>query len=106
MDMARFVDTMQFVEDYSAYLNHLLKRCQYYVNWANSGHTTVENVTSCYSDAMMLLFKENHTKIEQRNQMTINAVQPRRDMRGQRAIQVRIMDRRTSRNGFTMTMWI
>ena len=77
-DMAQYVDTMTYIEDYSSYLNHLLKRGQYYVNWANSGHTSTENITACYSDAMELLFAGNQSeRAEFRKQKlpTINEIQ-------------------------------
>ena len=70
-DMTKFVDTMIYIEDYSAYLNHFLK---YYVNWSNSGHTNTENISSCYSDAMVSLFKENGSEIK--SQPIINDVEP------------------------------
>ena len=52
----------------------MLKRCQYFVNWSNSGHTNTENISSCYSDAMVSLFKENGSEIK--SQPISNAVEP------------------------------
>ncbi len=73
VDMARYVDIMVDLSDYSAFLNYMLKRCQYYVNWSSSDHFSAEDVTSCYSDAMMEL--RNDKSAETRTKTVINAVQ-------------------------------
>ena len=79
-DMAHFVDTMHYIEDYSAFLNHLLKRSQHYVNWANSGHTSTDNITACYSDALEAMFRdqnrENHAVIKKPIINEVQYVQP------------------------------
>lgn len=74
VDMARYVDTMINLSDYGAFLNHMLKRCQYYVNWANSDHFSSENISSCYSDALLELRKKSGlTEVETKT--VINVVQ-------------------------------
>jgi hypothetical protein len=65
-DMANFVETMHYLEDYSAFLTYLIRRGQHYVSWARSGHISPENVTSCYSQAMEGLKLEESKEVRSR----------------------------------------
>ena len=52
----------------------MLKHCQYYVNWVNSGHTNVANISACYSTSMLICAKDNGSEIKEHT--VINAVEP------------------------------
>ncbi len=73
-NMAGFVNKMVYIEDYCSYLSHMLKHCQYYVNWVNSGHTNVANISACYSTLMLICAKDNGSEIKEHT--VINAVEP------------------------------
>ena len=59
MDMANYVESMQFLDDYNAYLNKLINLGQRYVNWDGSGHISKENLSACYSQAMEMFLPKN-----------------------------------------------
>jgi len=52
VDMANYIDTMQFLDDYNAFLHKLVSQGQRYLNWDGSGHISRENLSSCHSQAM------------------------------------------------------
>jgi hypothetical protein len=65
-DMANFVESMHYLEDYSSFLTYLIRRGQHYISWARSGHISPENVTSCYSQAMEGLKLEESREVKSR----------------------------------------
>ena len=65
-DMANFIESMHYLEDYSAFLTYLIRRGQHYISWARSGHVSPENVTSCYSQAMEGLRLEDSREVKAR----------------------------------------
>jgi len=65
-DMANFVESMHYLEDYSAFLTYLIRRGQHYISWARSGHISPEYVTSCYSQAMEGLKLEESKEVKPR----------------------------------------
>lgn len=76
IDMAHYAENMKHPEDYSSYLNYLLKRAQHYISWADSGHSSSDNVNSCYTQAMKKVFLED---IKDKENLTINMVTPTND---------------------------
>ena len=73
MDMAKYVDTMPYIDDYNAFLNRLITTGQRYVNWDNSGHVNKENLSACYSQSMEMFLPK--TSAETKKQPIISMVE-------------------------------
>ena len=59
VDMANYVENMQFLDGYNAFLNKLVTTGQHYLNSDNSGHVSKENLSACYSQAMEMFLPTN-----------------------------------------------